>query len=293
VVVYLLWRLATALARVVPQRQSYAAAIIVADLFFLCWREKRANAIDNMRHVLPQAEMAVVRRVARQSFRNYGKYLIDFIRTPDMAAADLARTIDFTDWGGLDRVFHEGNGLIFAAMHFGSWDLGGALFSQRGYVLNAIVDNFEHDRLNEMVVSARLASGMRVIPMERAGIAVMRALRRNEALAILMDRPQAENGVLVRFFGSETILPAGAARLALRTGARVVPVAIARVDQPANHLRALIDLDFHFERTGDEAADVRLLTEAILRAHERIIGQFPDQWYMFRRMWLTPPAPQA
>jgi len=287
---YLLWRLATVLCRITPRRLSYAAAVALADVVFLCWREGRANTIDNMRHVLPDAAPATVRAVARQSFRNYCKYLIDFIRAPQMDADYLSKKIDFSDWEGLDAVFADGKGLIFAAMHFGSWDMGGTFFSQRGHTLHVIVDTFEHSKLNEMVLGARMASGMRVIPMERAGIAVIRALRRNEALAILLDRPQAANGVAVQFFGGQTVLPAGAARLALRTGARVVPVAMVRVDGSADHLRALLDLDFHFQRTGDDETDIRLLTEAILRVHEGIIRRFPDQWYMFRRMWLPEPA---
>jgi len=290
VLIYFLWKLATALGRAVPRRLSYTAAVAVADLIFVCWREGRANTIDNMRHVLPDAAPATVRRVARQSFRNYGKYLIDFIRGPQMDAAYLSQKIDFADWEGLDAVFADGKGLIFAAMHFGSWDMGGTFFSQRGYTLNVIVDTFGHSKLNEMVLGARIANGLRVIPMERAGSAVIRALRRNEALAILLDRPQATNGVAVEFFGGQTVLPAGVARLALRTGARIVPVAMVRVDGSADHLRALIDLDFHFEKTGHDETDIRLLTEAVLRVHEGIIRRFPDQWYMFRRMWLPEPA---
>jgi phosphatidylinositol dimannoside acyltransferase len=293
VVVFFLWRLATALGRAVPRRVSDRAALCVADVMFLCWREKRANTIDNMAHVLPNADAKAVRRVARDSFRNYAKYLIDFIRTPTMAAAELAGAIEFSDWERLDDVFREGRGLIVAGMHFGSWDMGGALFGRHGYILNVIVDTFGHSKLNDMVVGSRLASGMRVIPMERAGVAVIRALRRNEALVILLDRPQAANGVSVRFFDGATVMPAGAARLALRTGARVVPAAVVRMGHGAGGLQALLDLDFHFEACGNDETDIRSLMEALLSWHEGVIREFPDQWYMFRRVWLTPPVPQA
>jgi lauroyl/myristoyl acyltransferase len=285
VVAYLLWRLATFLAPLVPLRLAYRCATGIADLFFLVWREKRENAIDNMRHVLAPVDEATARRVARASFRNYAKYLVDFIRCPKLDLNELEPKIDPIDWPAIDAAHSEGKGLIFALMHFGNWDLGGMVFSRRGYALNVVAETFKHDRLNRMVVDARKTGGMRVIPMERAAFGSLRALRNNEALAILMDRPGAQNGITVRFFGRPTVLPGGAARLALRTGARILPVAMARIDGASDRLVALLDTAFRFEPSGDDQRDVVALMEAVLAVHEGFIRQYPDQWYMFRRVW--------
>lgn len=284
-VAYLLWRLATALIRRVPLRTAYAGAVVVADLVFLFWREKRQNAIDNMRHVLAHSGESVARRTARDSFRNYGRYLVDFARSATTSAAQLTDRVQFDQWDIVDAAFREGKGIIFVLMHFGNWDWGGALFSQKGYILNVVAQTFEHNRLNDMVVAARTHSGMRVLPMERTALPLIRALRRNEALAILIDRPGAANGVSARFFGREAILPAGPARLALRTGARVLAVALVRLCPSDDRLKAMILSTITSERTADEEYDVKSLTETMLQAHEALIREFPDQWYMFRRMW--------
>lgn len=289
--VYLLWRLANLMARIVPLRPCYVAASLIADGTFYLWRDKREIAIDNMRQVLPEADEAMVKRVARQSFRNYAKYLIDFIRWPKIRPEDLEGKIRFDNWEAIDAAYAEGKGVIYVLMHFGNWDMGGLLLNQRGYAVNVIAETFGHDKLNDMIVSARTTAGMRVIPMERSAIPILRVLRRNEALAILMDRPMAETGIKVRFFGRDTILPAGPARLARRTGARVLPVALVRLKGTADQLVALLDPNIRVERTNDEERDVRVLTQAILAAHERFIRRYPDQWYMFRRMWLPSSSP--
>ena len=289
--VYFLWRLANVMARIVPLRPCYFAASLIADGTFYFWREKREIAIENMRQVLPAASMATVRHVARQSFRNYAKYLIDFIRWPKIRPEDLEGKVLFDNWGAIDAAYAEGKGIIFVLMHFGNWDMGGLLLNQRGYTVNVIAETQEHDKLNDMIVAARTMAGMRVIPMERSAIPILRTLRRNEALAILMDRPMPENGIEVRFFGRRTVLPAGPARLALRTGARVMPVALVRLKGTADRLVALLEPNIRAERTNDEERDVRTLTEAILAAHERFIRCYPDQWYMFRRMWLASGSP--
>jgi lauroyl/myristoyl acyltransferase len=285
VAAYLLWRLANFVVRRIPVHVSYRGAVLLADLVFLCWREKRENAIANMRRVLSDCQPSSARRAARNSFRNYGRYLVDFIRSPALPAEQLEGRIEFHQWPIIDAAFAHGRGVIFVLLHFGNWDWGAAVFSRRGYPLNVVAETFEHSRLNTMVVSARRTGGTRVLAMERGALPLLRALRRNEALAILIDRPDRQNGVPVRFFGATAYLPDGPARLALRTGARVIAVAVYRVRETSDRLRAEVDASVDIVPTGDAREDARLLTEAIVQAHERLIRCYPDQWYMFRRMW--------
>ena len=110
-------------------------------------------------------------------------------------------------------------------------------------------------------------------------------MRRNEALAILIDTPVDSGGVEVNFFGERTMVPAGPARIALRTGARVIPVALPRASGTSDQLIAMADFDVRVTRTGDDERDVQALTQRIFAAHERFIRAYPDQWYIFRRMW--------
>lgn len=286
-IVYLLWRLATLLLRRVPLRISYGIAALTANAIFLCWPEKRRNTIDNMRRVVGDDDDAAARHIARDSWRNYGKYLVDFLRAADGGLDEQAASVEFPERSLIDEAFAAGKGVLFILMHHGSWDIGGAYFSRLGYPLNVVAETFDHGRLNSLVVAARKTSGMHVIPMERTGLKILRALRRNEALAILMDRPYAENGIAVQFFGCETVLPEGPARLALRTGAKVIAGAVVRDEGLGGKLLGVIESDITAPRTGDDQEDVRALTEAVLRAHERFIRRYPDQWYMFRRMWRT------
>jgi KDO2-lipid IV(A) lauroyltransferase len=115
-------------------------------------------------------------------------------------------------------------------------------------------------------------------------------LKRNGLLALLIDRPTSGDGVKVTFFGEEVEVPAGPARLALRAGASVVPTAFARVNRRAPEVTTLTEFGVCVAPSGDEDADLRALTQAIMRAHESFIRRYPDQWYMFREMWPEPRA---
>ena len=74
------------------------------------------------------------------------------------------------------------------------------------------------------------------------------ALGRNETVAVVFDRPLERGGVPVTYFGAETTVPEGVARLALRTGAAVVgAVGVRRGDR----IVALVSPPFDVDVTGD------------------------------------------
>jgi KDO2-lipid IV(A) lauroyltransferase len=105
---------------------------------------------------------------------------------------------------------------------------------------------------------------------------------------MLFDRPLERGGVQAEFFGAPVRVPDGPARLALGTGAALVPAAFPRLRGAGPAVTTLADFSIDTTPSGDESADVARLTREILAAHERFIEARPDQWYMFRRMW--PPA---
>src|SRR5690606_32578559 len=92
-------------------------------------------------------------------------------------------------------------------------------------------------------------------------------------------------GVRVPFFGREIEVPAGPARLAIRTGAKVLPTAFPRLEPGRPEVDTLCDWDIELPCTGNLDEDVQTLTARIVASHERFIREHPDQWYMFRRMW--------
>ena len=89
----------------------------------------------------------------------------------------------------------------------------GAALSLAGYPVHAVVDTFKHPHLNEFIQSTRKRTGMRIIPVAEAPRKVLRVLRQNEILGLLVDRPTPDEGVPVRFFGA--IRPGAQGRVTL------------------------------------------------------------------------------
>ncbi len=283
---YRLWQVVTAIARRLPPRAAYAIAVATGWAAYYCWPRGRRATISNFRRVLGSASPSEVRRVARASLVNYCRYLTDFIRFASLSPQALIEAAkDSENYRELDAALERGKGVIFVCMHMGNWDIGAAAAAARGYPITVVAETFADGRLDEMVVNSRRRLGMQVVKMEKAGPSLLRALKKNGLLALLIDRPTPGDGVRVKFFGEDVEVPAGPARLALRSGATVVPAAFPRVDPNRIDVATLADFAIDFKATGEEGRDIQSLTQAIMSAHERYVRAYPNQWYMFRYMW--------
>ena len=246
----------------------------------------------NYERVLPEASVGERRRIARESLANYLRYMVEFAASGRLSPAErLAVGVETPGFEGVDRGMERGRGIVVAPMHFGNWDLGATIATARGYSLTVVGETFGHAGLDELVVGGREALGVRLIKMDRVGPSLVRSLRRNEMVAALIDRPLSGGGVRVRFFGGEVEVPAGPARLALRTGAAIGAVAFPR--RGPGRIDVLSNFDLDFEPSGDSDRDVQALTQAIMTAHEAYIRRYPEQWYMFREFWEAPTSDAA
>ena len=286
---YWVWCVCSLVWRVLPLKIGYASATWLADIAYLAWPRGRAYARRNMAVILgPTADARTVDRMARQCLRNYCKYLVDFIRFPIMKPEEIDQKVRFDGWENVDKALDGGKGAIFIGMHFGNWDLAAAAMTLRNYPLNAIAESFEPPRLNYLVQKSRVEKGLKIIPMESSTRAVLKALRRNEMLALLIDRPSGEDGITAKFFNGSIRVPAGAATLALRTGAAVLTGGAARLSDGT--FKVFLDEHIDFQPSGDMQRDARELTQRIVSSIENMVRQYPDQWYMFRHIFVNEPC---
>jgi KDO2-lipid IV(A) lauroyltransferase len=286
--VYWSFRLTILLMRPLPLRLAYRVAGAVALLCYLTVFPRHRRALNrNLARVLQSTDSRYVDAVARQSFRNFGKYVIDFIHYPAMTPDEVKRRLRFEQFDELAEAANSGRGVLIVTLHYGNWDLGGAALASLGYPISVVAENFHYAPMNELVQGSRARLGMRIIQRERAGARVLRALRRGEMLAMLMDVTDGEEGVLrADFFGAPALVSSAPARIALHTGAWVVPSIVLRGPEDDLEIRPYIDTSLRdYAPTGDDATDVRALTALILRSLETRIKQHPDQWFIFRPLW--------
>ena len=271
-----------------PPRPLYALADLAADAVYALWTPGRRRIRENLRVVLGTDDPATLDYWGGRQLRRYGEYCLEALWPPGPtpAACHAALSADPADWERVRALAADGP-LIFALLHQGNWDVAGGAFTHNVGPSTVLAESLGARRLDAFVQGRRERLGMRVV-YETAPRAALRALRDGGALGLLIDRPlgAGDAGVDVTFLGARCRLPAGPARLALATDARVIPMAVLRSDVRAPRFRVEIGLDFDPPRGGDRDADVRALTQALLDWFEGPVRRHPDQWYMFRRFFL-------
>jgi KDO2-lipid IV(A) lauroyltransferase len=240
-------------------------------------------AARNLRRADPTLQGLRLHRATSRLFESYGRYWVESFRLPQMTAADLDAGMSYEGYDHILDALDGGKGAILVIPHLGCWDWAGAWVATQGLPITVIVEPLEPPELFEWFADFRRCLGMTVVPLgPDAATASMKALKNNELLCLLSDRDVGAAGVEVSFFGETTTLPAGAATLAIRTGAPIIPVgAYYRGDLHHGVVRPPIAV----ERSGRLREDVGRVTQLVANELEGLIRKAPEQWHLMQPNW--------
>ena len=281
---YYLYRFAQFLVNRLPLEASYALAIFLSDLhYFFSFRDRR-QVRDNLKKILPPTED--LRRATREVFRNFGKYLTEFLRMGKMVEKDfLARKIKIQNAGRIQALLKEGKGIIIVTAHIGNWELGAVLLTVLGFPLMAVALPHKERPVNELFNNQRKLPGMEVIPTSGAIKKCLEGLRDNKMIAIVGDRDFSFKGVgeVMDFLGHKALIPKGAGIFALKTGAPIVPTFLIREEDDTFtlHIEEPIFPPSPEADVSEHEAILGIMREYVA-VIEKQIRRYPTQCMMFR-----------
>ncbi|MFA6142444.1 MAG: lysophospholipid acyltransferase family protein [Candidatus Omnitrophota bacterium] len=283
-ILYYAYRLGEFLALSVPVRISYRAACIAADLCYFFFSADRAAVISNLNIVTAGKLSAREERgMARQVFRNFAKYLVDFFRFSIIDKNYIDKFVRIEGLNNIDEALSKGKGVIALSAHIGNWELGGSVISLAGYPLSAVVLTHKHKKVNEFFRRQRLAGMVKPIEIGMTLKECYRVLKNNKILALMGDRDFTGSGFRIKFFGHDALIPKGPAAFSYRIGSAIVPSFMIREDDDT--FRLIFEKPIYPDRSIEEAASTRQLTEQYLSVVESYIRARPAQWYAFRKIW--------
>jgi KDO2-lipid IV(A) lauroyltransferase len=149
--------------------------------------------------------------------------------------------------------------------------------------MHVLVRPLDNPRIDELIARRRALSGNRVIQKRDSARAILKALRANRAVGVLIDQnSNLEQGTFVDFFGVPACAGTGFARLAARTGAVVIPGFALWSEEEQRYI-------LRFYPPVPMSGDIQTDTQALHRQLESVIRQYPDQWLWIHRRWKTRP----
>jgi len=279
------YKAAAAFCRVAPSSVTSRLAFPLGVAAAALQREPRKIAERNLRRVLGAGlHGRELRRMSRAVFVSYARYYVDSFRLPSRSADEIEEGFTVDGYHHVEAALAGETGPILALPHLGGWEWAAFWLTRiKGERVSAVVEELRPPELFEWFTGLRRDLGMDVIPLGAgAGSAVVKAINQRHVTCLLTDRYLSGGSVPVEFFGERTLLPAGPATLALRTGAPLLPsVVYFRGDGCHGVVRPPVPA----QREGKLRDDVARVTQLMARELEQLIAAAPEQWHLLQPNW--------
>ncbi len=284
--------LVTAVARVLGRLPRPIARVVVrlitASAYLALLRLRRVGR-RNLELALPQLSPKARERILRRLFRNLGWQLVEFCRMPRYTPQNTRGWIHTEGIEHFLAAQARSKGVLVLTGHLGAWELSSFYHSLMGHPMGMVIRRLDNRPLDDFVNSIRCLHGNQVLHKDDFARGLLHAMRRGGAVGILMDTNMTPpQGEFVKFFGIPACTASGLARVALRTGAAVLP-GFCLWEEKERQYVLHFGPELDFARTGDREADILAATQQCNDVIESWIRRYPDQWLWIHRRWKTRP----
>ncbi len=238
----------------------------------------------NLARVIGAPPPDVPDALMRASLASYARYWREAFRLPTMNHHALASRLNDLVLGQdhLDAALAAGRGAVLALPHSGNWDMAGVWLAQTHGTLTTVAERLEPESLYRRFIAYRKRLGFEVLPLSggRPPFEVLcERLRDNRVVCLMAERDLTRTGVEVEFFGEATRMPAGPAKLAIETGAALLPAHCWFEE-------ASWGFSVH-PALNCGGGDVGAITQALADQFAKNIAAHPEDWHMLQPQWLA------
>ncbi|MEU8898253.1 phosphatidylinositol mannoside acyltransferase [Nocardia sp. NPDC048505] len=280
------WRLVRAL----PEAAARTVFDVGADRLAAGGGPKQLRR--NLARVLGVTPESVPDELVQASMRSYARYWREAFRLPGMDHAALGRELSVQGIQHLYDALARGRGAVLALPHSGNYDMAGVWLVQNNGPFATVAERLKPESLFERFVAYRESLGFEMFPLtggeQPPFAALAERLRANKVVCLMGERDLTGRGVPVDFFGERTWLPAGSAKLAIETGAALIPV----------HTWFTATADgregwgMKTEAPLDVSGGVGAATQALADRFAANIAAHPADWHMLQPLWERDLSPE-
>lgn len=279
----ILFRLSGPLIRLLPKDFSLSLGKTIGTLVYYFDLKHRAIAYVSIKTAFGRkAPPARIAAMTRRFYRTFGENLMEIFFIPRVNKNYLKEYIEIVGRQNVDAAFKRGKGVILLAMHEGSWELSNIICAHMAFPFNFFVRGQRYPRLDNILNLYRTQQGCRVIQRGNQLRQLVQVLSKNEAIGITADQG-GKRGTLVKFFGRDASMSTGAVKMALKSGATVIPCFYVRTNGP--YIRVIFESPYQIRETGDRQADIRDNLQGIVSVFEKYVASYPKEYLWTYKIW--------
>lgn len=253
----------------------------LAEVAFVFVPIRKKHIIDSLTKSFPAKSKQEIKKTAKDVYKQFVCTVVEIIFVSKMTDEQIKDAVCFQNIYLIEQALKKGKGGVIMSAHFGNWEMLALSFAKR-YPLSVIVAKQENPYFDNVINGIRSTRGYKTIYKEFAPLGVLKALKRNEFVAILADQHAGVQGVYTPFFYREVSTPKGPAVFALRAKCPLYTGFCAR--QPNGRYVVTFE-EIPLPDTGDDEKNIEIIMTEYNRILQRHIEENPSFWFWFHRRW--------
>lgn len=250
----------------------------------------RNVAIESLTVAFPEKTLSQRKKIARESFIFLGQGFFDILYFLDRPT-EVKNNIRVKGADNLVKGLTKKKGAIILTAHLGNFPLISLKLAKMGYTVNLVIRPMREKNADKCFHELRDRGGVKTIksyPRRECVSNILKALKKNELVILLMDQNFGTGGVWVKFFNRLAATPVGPIVLGLRTGTAIIPSYIYQEKTGYHCLRILPE--FKLIKTENNDETVLINAVKITRMMEEWIRRHVHQWTWIHRRWKSRPS---
>ncbi|MCF6222056.1 MAG: lysophospholipid acyltransferase family protein [Robiginitomaculum sp.] len=246
---------------------------------------KHHIAKTNMKLAFPDADNDQIEAWLAESWNRMGRTFGEFPLLGRIKVFDKNSNVEVVGLEILEKLKREKKGAVLISGHFANWELMAAVFSQAKLPVRVTYRPTNNPYFDKRIRAQRKAYGIELMVAKsgpKGAKELIRALRSGDSVALLNDQKFNE-GIEIPFFGHGAMTAPGPTRLAMQTGAPIIPMSIVRTS--GTNFRVTIHEEIKPANTGKRTADIRTTVIKITKFIEAQIREHPTDWFWVHRRW--------
>jgi KDO2-lipid IV(A) lauroyltransferase len=262
----------------------------IGAAFYYGYPRLRQVGRRNLELAFPALPLAERELILRGVYRSLGRLLAEVPKFPSYTRENVDHIAIYDGFENYTAARDAGRGVLLMTAHLGGWEIGSFVHSLHGNWMNIVVRDLDNPLLDRWIRRMRCLHGNVTHDKDGYARGLLVAMKRGETVGALMDTNMTPpQGLFVDYFGTQACTAGGIARVAMRTGAAVLP-AFTIWDENLGKYRIRFEPAIPTILTGDDEADAVANTQNYTAAIERAVRANPDQWLWVHRRWKTRPA---
>jgi KDO2-lipid IV(A) lauroyltransferase len=262
------------------ERSSRLAAAVVGAVGPRTFLEGKVR--NNLAVAFPDWDSQQLRRVTRGVFRQLGMAVAELANI-DRIWSERERRLEFRIDPLAQVHLDAGRAIVFVTAHVGAWQVTNLISRHAGLTITVVFAEESNRHLRGVMKRLRDGFGVKLLPTHAGVRPLLRELQAGNCVGLAMDT-RLDTGESIPFFGVDALTNTTAARIALRTGAVLIPIRGERLEPGRFRVTVMAPIAAP-DPTASPTAQATEMTRQINAHFEHWIREAPDHWMCLKRRW--------